>query len=139
MSTFADRLNGVNKWRYQESLHGQGKIFSGSCPGHGMASASTGGEKNGCCLKQEELTSPTEGAGQPAAVPTSTATLGHSSKVRGKYVEMMATATHPGGAPLSSSAWNFRRSATDPSEKHILEKQRLGGDRLKLKQATFTL
>lgn len=129
----------MNKWRYQERLHGQDKIFSGSCLGHGMASASMGGEKNGCCLKQKELTSPTEGAGQPAAMPTSTATLGHSSEVRGKFVQMTATATHPGGAPPRGSPRNFRRSAADPSEKRILEKQRLGGDELELMQATFTL
>ena len=127
MSTFAGRLKGVNKWRYQERLHGQGKIFSGSCPGRGMASASVVGEKNGCCLKQKELTSPTEGAGQPAAVPTSTATWGYSCTVRGMYVEMTATTTHPSEAPPPQfslelkkiSHWHFRRAQ--------LEKPRLGG------------
>ena len=140
MSTFAGRLKWVNKWRHQERLHGHGKIFSGSCPGHGMASASVGRKKNGCCLKQKELTSPTEGSGQPAALPTSTAIQGYSCTVRGMYVEMTATTTHPGGAPprqfslelKNTSHWHFRRAQLEKPKTRWY-------DRLKFQQATFTL
>lgn len=44
-----------------------------------------------------ELTSPTEELAN-LAMPTSTATLGHSSGSE-REVQMTATATHPGGAP----------------------------------------
>lgn len=77
------------------------------------------GEEKRSYLKQKELTSPTEGASQPAAVPTSRATLGYPSTVSRKYLTQM-------DAHLTSSPWNLRGPATDTSEKHNLEKRSLG-------------